>query len=128
MVSQRRKTIRTTALLVVLLYVVLRFFVVQATLEEYGVNSFIFLLIDVTTAIFYVLGIEELVWALKVKLSLTRIMVWGTVAVIAFAAPYVYLYAAGQAMPASIFIGLGIIIGLLGVNAFVAIRRRVRSK
>jgi hypothetical protein len=127
-VSPRRKTIRITALLVVLLYVVLRFFVVQATLQEYGVNSLVFLSIDVITAVFYVLGIEELVWALKVKLSLTRVVVWGTVAVIAFAAPYVYLYAAGQAMPPSIFIGMGIIIGLLGVNAFVAIRRRVRSK
>lgn len=128
MVSQRRKTIRTTALLVVLLYVVLRFFVVQATLEEYGVNSLIFLLIDVVTAVFYVLGIEELIWALKVKLSLTKIVLWGAVAVIAFAAPYVYLYAAGQAMPLSVYIGLGIIVGLLGVNAAVVIRRRVRSK
>lgn len=128
MKQTRRKTIRTTALIIVLLYAVVRFFVVRATLEEYGVNSLVFLLIDIVTAIFYVLGIEQLVWALKIRLSLTKIIVWGAVTVITFAAPYWYLYAAGQAMPLSIFIGLGIIISLLGLNAFLAIRRRVRSK
>lgn len=122
--------VRWIAIAGVLLYAILRTIFVWATLEDYGVNPWIFLAIDASTAITYVLGIEHLLRGLsgKSKSSQFRIFAWGVVAVISFAAPYVYMYWAGQQMPVALAVGIGLVIILLLLNAVFGLRRRIQLK
>lgn len=122
--------LRWLAIIAILAYSVLRFFVVQATLERYGVNPWVFLVIDASSGVVYVLGIEQLVVAMQKrrKADFTRTIIWGVVTALMFAAPYVYMYIAGQTMPPIVAIGIGIIVLLLCANAVVTFRKRIHAK
>ena len=122
--------LRWVAIVAILAYSVLRFFVVQATLQRYGVNPWVFLAIDASSGVVYVLGIEQLVVAMQKrgKTDFSRTIVWGVVTALMFAAPYVYMYVAGQAMPPIVAIGIGVIVLLLCVNAVLTFRRRIHAK
>lgn len=127
--AKRRDNLRWIAIAGILLYAVVRSIVVWATLESYGVNPWIFFFIDATTGVTYVLGIEQLIRGLKSKLNtFWHMLIWGFVASISFAAPYVYMYWAGQEMPTSFVVGIGIVILLLLANVILTLRRRIQHK
>lgn len=125
-----RKNVRLTAAAAIVAYAVVRLFIVKATLEKYGVNPWVFFVIDAITGVIYILGIEQLVLSFtkKTDVKLGRIITWSFITAAAFGAPYVYMYTAGQAMPPIVGLGLSVIVVLLLANAIVLFRRRLRAR
>ncbi|HVI69366.1 MAG TPA: hypothetical protein VM581_02815 [Magnetospirillaceae bacterium] len=123
-----RHKIRFAAIGITLAYSVLRFLLVGASLTSYGINPWIFLALDIITAATYVIGVEKLIAALikKGKYPLSKTIVWGVVAAISFAIPYLYLLTGGQSLPMSFLLGLGFIVLLLLIGAIFSIVRQVR--
>jgi hypothetical protein len=64
-----RKKIRYIAIALLVVYSLARFLVVKTVLEGYGVNAWIFLGIDLTTSVSYVIGLEHLVMSVIHKVS-----------------------------------------------------------
>jgi hypothetical protein len=125
-----RKKIRFAVIALLLGYTVVRFFIVRSVLEGYGVNPWLFLTIDATTAVSYVIGIEHLIVSVTHReqraAEWPRLLFWTILTAISFAAPYTYIYAASRELPVSLGIGLGVIIALLLLNAVIALARRIR--
>lgn len=122
-----RVKLRTIAIALSLGYTVVRVTVVHATLASYGINPWVFFLIDAITGILYVLGIEQLILAMdrRRKASGSKILVWSIIAIASFALPYLYLFTASRELPLGFTIGLGIIVLLFLVNALLSFGRRV---
>lgn len=128
-----RIKLRLVAIGLLLIYTLIRFVAVRSFLEGYGVNAWVFLVIDSVTAIFYVIGVEKLILFVMRKSesrrSLPRLIFWAAVTAGAFSAPYAYIYLASKELPVSLGIGLGIVVLLLLVNAVGILLRRIkRSK
>jgi hypothetical protein len=122
-----RAKIRTLAIVALLGYVVLRFFVVRGVFEEYGVNAWVFLGIDAITAVIYVLGIEHLVVGLRSDIkSWPRLLVWSLATCMAFALPYLYVFISSRQLPAGLGLGFGLVVGLLFLNAVVSFRKKIK--
>jgi len=124
------KKIRWAAIVAVVGYAAIRLFIVKAAFEKFGVNPWVFFIIDAATGVFYILGIEQLVTMLtgKSDAGFKKILLWALVTCASFAAPYVYLYAAGQSMPFIVSVGIGLVILLLLINAVMLFRRRLHPK
>lgn len=126
-----RQKVRLSAISFILAYAIVRFFFVKATLEGYGVNSWVFLVIDIVSGIVYVVGLEHLILALvnkaKYAISWPRLVLWSLITTACFAAPYLYIYASGQALPVSLSLGIGVIVCLLLINALIGLRKRIRE-
>ena len=124
-----RLKLRYIAIASLLVYTVIRFFLVRSVLEGYGVNAWLFLAIDASTAIFYVIGIEHLIIALKGReFHWRRFIFWAAVTFVAFGAPYAYIYASSRELPPSLGVGIGVIIAVLLLNAIFGIWRRIRRQ
>jgi hypothetical protein len=126
-----RLKIRALAITLLLVYTVARFFIVRSVLEGYGVNAWVFLIIDALTAIVYVIGIEQLVLAVVRKEKASGrwplLFFWGLLTIGAFAAPYAYIYSVSRELPISLGIGIGVVILLLSLNAIIALVRKIRT-
>ena len=125
-----RLKVRLVAISLLLVYTIIRFFIVRALLEGYGVNPWLFLLIDASTGVLYVIGIEKLILLAirkdKKVFAWKSLLLWALVALGAFVAPYAYIYWASSELPPSLGIGIGVVVLLLLVNAGLAFVRRVR--
>jgi hypothetical protein len=100
-----------TANAALIAFVVGRFASVAGTLDRYGVNPWIFLILDVVTVPPYVWGIAQMIRYISGVVSLYRMTVGTLAALIGFAAPYVYTYGAGyRTIPFSIKIIMAVII------------------
>lgn len=120
--------VRIIAVASILVYTIIRFFFVKITLESYGVNPWIFLIIDATTGIVYVMGIEYLIlWSKGKEVSWVKLFIASGVTAASFAAPYAYIYMWSHELPPGITVGLGLIILILLVNACFGVWRRMRS-
>ncbi len=108
-----KRTIATAVLLTVV-YTILRAALVWGALKSYGVNPWIFLVLDVVTAPSYVWGIGKMIQGLRGADPMRMVYVGGVVAIASFVAPYVYLFIAGHAMmPMLTKIIIGTIIAVL---------------
>jgi hypothetical protein len=125
-----RVKIRAIAILISLAYTAARVLIVQATLVSYGINPWVFLIIDAISGVVYVLGIEQLIVAMKKRNNtpMHKIIIWSLVTIAMFAAPYLYLFGASRELPWGFAIGLGLIVVLLLVNATLSFRRRVQRQ
>jgi hypothetical protein len=125
-----RQKIRLVAIVALLAYSIFRFLLVNTTLTSYGINPWIFLTLDLITSVTYVIGVENLVFALIKKGSypLQKTIGWGFVAAISFAIPYLYLFVGGQKLPISLLLGLAFIVLLLLIGAISSIVRQVRHR
>lgn len=111
-----------------LAYVVFRFVLVAGSLKTYGVNPWVFLLLDVVTVPPYVKGNSGLIRSVAKDDSLAASLGWGTVVIASFAAPYVYMYAVGgQNFPLIVSIVIGFVIFMLALHAVVKILKEVRG-
>ena len=113
----------------VVLFTMARFFVARSTLEEYGLNIWVFGFIDLITAVPYALGVAFVVGAL-VDRRLVDASWWAIVAIASFLAPYLYIAWAGRegTFPTFVWYGLLVLIALFGGNAMWGVRRRVREE
>lgn len=110
-----------------ILFVVARAAAVWGALDQYGVNPWVFLFLDIVTVPPYVWGLAQMIRYFARDASVWRFAAGTVSAVIGFAAPYIYTYAVGyQTIPTFTKITIGVIIGIFfmagPVNALV--RRR----
>lgn len=112
----------------VVLFTLARFFVARSTLEEHGLNVWVFGLIDLVTAVPYALGVAFVVGAM-VDHRLAEASRWAMIAIASFLAPYVYVAWAGRTgtFPRYVWYALAVLIVLFGGNAVRSVRRRVRE-
>lgn len=110
----------------VLIYMILRFVVAIPTLGPYGVNPFIFGLLDVITAIPYAIGVPKIIAFAKQKNS-RKIMQWIMVLAISFVIPYGYIAASGEKIPILVWGALVIIIMGFGLESFLTVRSKIRK-
>lgn len=123
-----RTKIRSAAIALSLGYTVVRVLMVQATLAGYGVNPWVFMAIDAVCGVVYVLGIEQLIVAMRSAKSWQHALLWSLATAAAFAAPYMYLFLASRELPLAFGIGLGVVVALLLANAVLSFRRRVKQR
>ncbi len=91
------KRIRDSFILAVVGWTILRAAVVWGALDQYGVNPWIFLALDVATVPPYVWGIEKMIRAFRGVDPMKMVYTGGVVALAAFVAPYTYMFSAGHA-------------------------------
>ena len=105
---------------------VLRIVLAEAFLSEFGVNVAVFAAIELASSPVLALGTARLARAL-VASSARGVLLHGSVSLIAFAAPDVYLLTAGRDLPVTMYI---IIVAVLLVSALASalhLRRTMRS-
>jgi len=127
--EQRRKTLERSWVIGVVVFVVLRFAIAYGTLAHYSRGVVIvFGILDLGTAVPYAIGTARLVTSLvdRQPLAATR---WGLLASACFLAPYVWIVAAGseESFPTVAYVVIVLLAVLLGINAVLTIRRRVRD-
>lgn len=106
-------------------YVVLRAVAVWGELGKYGVDPFVFLVLDVVTIVQYTWGLTQL-WGYMRGITSVKWMFVGAVsAIIGFTLPYIYVYLAGGSMPLSTkLIVLAIILFIVIVGPYREWRKR----
>ena len=108
-------------------YSVLRAVVVWPTLGGYGVNPWIFLIIDVVTAWPYAVGQVRVVQGLRHR-DWQKVETWGLVTLAAFFAPYAYIVGAGSGdMPMLAYLIIGVLVVVIGTASVSRILRQARS-
>ena len=108
-------------------YSVLRSLVVWPTLSEYGVNPWLFLMIDLSTAWPYAYGQVRIVKAIR-RGDTRSIQIWSVVALLAFLAPYAYIAGAGSGeLPVLAWAVIGSLVVVFGAASIMRIKRQVRE-
>jgi hypothetical protein len=113
----------------ILLFSIARALVTWPALGDYGVNPWVFLLIDIVTAIPYGLGQAITVKILRDQGRPPRQAVpWALIVTAAFLAPYLYIFlASGSSLPLLAYVGVGAWMLVFGVLAVLRIHRQVRA-
>lgn len=111
----------------IFLFSAARALIAWPALGRYGVNPWVFLVIDLVTALPY--GLAQ---ALTVKIlrdrhrAPTESIPWATVVVAMFLLPYVYIFLASGSMPLLATFGVVAWMVLFGILAALRIRHQVR--
>jgi len=108
-------------------YSALRALVVWPTLGTYGINPWIFLLIDVGTAWPYAYGQVRVISSARAR-DWRSVQLWSLIAVVSFVAPYAYIAGAGSGeMPLIAWIIIGALMVFFGVASLVRMLRQIRN-
>lgn len=108
-------------------FVVGRFVVAYGALKQYGVNPWVFGVIDIVTAWPYAKSWPRLVVTLA-RREWQAAVFWLTILTGSFAAPYVYLGIAGSDMPVIVWIAIGVFVGGVVTIQVRNLLAAVRSK
>lgn len=126
--SKLRQRLEISWVIGIVAFTLLRFFVAKETLEQYGLNIWIFGFIDLITAVPYAIGTARVVGAI-VDRDLPSASKWAGIAAVSFFAPYAYILWAGQdaTFPTTVYVVLGVLVAIFGANAVWGIIRKVRA-
>ncbi len=106
----------------VLGYSIVRLALVWHLMSRHHVNPVLFAAIDIGTAIPYAHGWARLIQSAAAR-RLDRVVGWSSVVALTFAAPYAYVAAAADQLPAQLCL---ILAGFLGLSAGSALTRKMR--
>ncbi len=123
-----RRRLELSWVLGVVLFTVARLVVARETLGQYGLNIWVFGVIDLVTAVPYAVGTAKLVGAM-VDRNGRSAGGWAAVAGISFIAPYLYVASVGTGgeFPGTVYYVLGALILLFGANAVWSVLRKIRA-
>ena len=123
-----RRYLEVSWVLGVVAFTVARLVVAHETLEEYGLNIWIFGIIDLATAVPYAIGVAKVVEALIDRRPGTA-SGWAMVACVCFLAPYLYIVWVGKdvSFPPIVYVVLGVLVLLFGGNAIRSVWSKVRK-
>lgn len=112
----------------IFLFSAARALVAWPTLGRYGVNPWVFLAIDIVTALPYGVGQAVTVKILRNRSRPpTDAVGWAALVAAMFLAPYVYILVASGDMPLYAYLGVILWMLVFGVLAAVRMRRQVRQ-
>ena len=128
--TKLRQRLEISWVVSIVVFTLARFFVARETLEQYGLNIWIFGFIDLITAVPYAIGTARVVGAL-VDRDLSGASKWAGIAAVSFIAPYGYIVWAGSeqdaTFPTTVYVVLGVLIAIFGANAVWGVVRKVRA-
>lgn len=124
--AKTKKLLRYAFYLVIIIYMSFRVILASETLGRYGVNPYIFGLLDVGTAIPYAIGGPKVITYAKQR-NKNKIFQWSIIFAISFILPYVYIAISGEKIPFYIWLVLGFIVFGLGTQAFLSLRSKIKK-
>lgn len=124
--SDRRERLHFAWFTAVMLYAALRIVLITLFLEKYGVNPWIFGVIEVSSSIPYAIGSARFVTAL-VDGDNHGARVSAMVGLLGFVAPDAYILLSGTHVPGYVYVVIGTVIVISVFTAFFSIRSKVRS-
>jgi hypothetical protein len=124
--SRLRVVLESTWVVGVLAYGLARTFVVWGALAGYGVNPWVYGLIDLVSSVPYAIGTARVVTG-TIDRDWARVRKWGLIAAVAFIAPDLYILTAGHAMPAIVYVVLGTWVAAAALLAGRSVALKLRS-
>jgi len=109
----------------IILYTFVATFVVWKALHKYGVNPYIFFVIDLITSWFYGLASARLVIAIIHK-RWSETQKWGWLSALNFILPQVYILVAANHVPRDVYLIIYSVIAVLIVFSIVGIVSQIR--
>ena len=110
----------------ILIYTFVATYFVWKTMSKYGVNWFIFFLLDAVTSWSYGISTARIVVALIEK-NRSALSKWVWVAGISFIAPQLYIIAVARRVPHNDYVTIAIIIGALALFALFSLGSELRK-
>jgi hypothetical protein len=123
-----RRYLTISWVVTIVLFTLARCLVAREALQRYGLNIWVFMAIDLVTALPYAIGVAKVVTSIIDRDS-SAASFWALVAGASFLAPYGYIAWAGRgaSFPPVVYVVLGVMIVLFGANAVRSVRRSVRN-
>ena len=109
----------------IVLYSFAATFVVWKTLHKYGVNPYLFFVIDLITSWFYGIASARLVVAIIHK-RWSQTQKWGWLAAINFILPQIYILVSARRVPRDVYLIIYSVIGVLVAFAVIGIGSQIR--
>lgn len=124
--SRLRFVLESTWVVGVLAYGLARTFVVWGALGRYGVNPWVYGVIDLVSSVPYAIGTAKVVTGI-IDRDWARARKWGLIAVVAFIAPDLYIVIAGHGMPALVYVVLGAWVAVAALLAGRSVALKLRT-
>ena len=121
---RRRILLSGLWLVVVLSWSVVRIVAVKFWLSQYGINTVVFAVIELTSSMTYGVSSARTVLAIIDKRRKSA-KSWGAVCIVAYLAPDVYIFSAGKSLPLMSYVVIVALIVVAGVVAVVDLRHRI---
>ncbi len=109
----------------IILYTFVATFVVWKALHKYGVNPYIFFVIDLITSWFYGLASARLVVAIIHK-RWSETQKWGWLSALNFMLPQIYILVVARRVPRDVYVIIYSVIGVMVAFAVVGIVSQIR--
>ena len=110
----------------IVLYTFAATFVVWKALHKYGVNPYLFFVIDLITSWFYGLASARLVVAV-IKKRWSETQKWGWLSALNFMLPQVYILVSANHVPKDVYIIIFSVIGVMAAFALIGIASQIRA-
>jgi uncharacterized membrane protein YhaH (DUF805 family) len=110
----------------IVLYTFAATFVVWKALHKYGVNPYLFFVIDLITSWFYGLASARLVVAV-IKKRWSETQKWGWLSALNFMLPQVYILVSASHVPKDVYIIIFSVIGVLAAFAALGVGSQIRA-
>ena len=110
----------------IVLYTFVATFVVWKALHKYGVNPYLFFVIDLITSWFYGLASARLVVAV-IKKRWSETQKWGWLSALNFMLPQVYILVSASHVPKDVYIIIFSVIGVMAAFALIGIASQIRA-
>lgn len=107
MTDKRRRMVEVLWVAAAVAYGLGRAIVVWKTLGDYGVNPWVYGVLDVVSAVPYAIGTARVVTGV-IDRDWARVRLWGTIAAVAFLVPDLYIVIVGKSMPWVVYVVLGV--------------------
>ncbi len=124
--SARRRLLERLWVLGSVAYGGLRIFIADRTVKRYGVNIWVFGIVELSTSWLYGLSTARLVGALIDRRGRLAAR-WGAIATATFLAPEAFILLTGRHMPRIVYVVVAGLVTVLGTLAVVSLVRRVRA-
>ena len=110
----------------IVLYTFAATFVVWKALHKYGVNPYLFFVIDLITSWFYGLASARLVVAV-IKKRWSETQKWCWLSALIFMLPQVYILVSANHVPKDVYIIIFSVIGVMAAFALIGIASQIRA-
>ena len=110
----------------IVLYTFAATFIVWKALHKYGVNPYLFFVIDLITSWFYGVASARLVVAV-IKKRWSETQKWGWLSAINFALPQIYILLSARRVPRDVYLIIYSVIGALVAFALIGIGSQIKA-
>lgn len=122
---QRRKRLSRTWAGIVVVWSLIRTVIVWAAVGDYGLNPWIYLSLDLSSAIVDVLTTPRMVLSF-IDDHFKQAIKWAFISLVAFIVPDLYIFLGTRTLPTRIIVVVCLIIGLTLTVGVIGVVRRIR--